>query len=149
MSLSHIHRYLCSIRRQSSSIRIPLSMASTRNSLQYWRNIPMRAEISLGSLSLFSVEKANTVRVSIPYAMHHLENSIRVLEPSQCPRVALPYFTVPYLRFPSIMTATWRGTCCGATPLSLVDSFLLNSIRACLSRSSLGIVTEDVVGDDR
>mmetsp|Transcript_33180 Transcript_33180/g.65716 ORF Transcript_33180/g.65716 Transcript_33180/m.65716 type:complete len:218 (-) Transcript_33180:8-661(-) len=50
---------------------------------------------------------------------------MRALPPSQCPRAALPCTLRPYRRFPSMMTATCRGTshlstsACEAPPSSL------------------------------
>lgn len=180
-----------SVSVDSTRILIFRWMASILNSSQYLQNNAIREATSTGSRCQFSVENAYTLRYWTPSAMHHLAKSTSVLLPSQWPYenafvgynlflyhcipwheaflcvltwVAFPYLLRPYLRFPSIMTATWRGSFSIGTPLSrsvcnslrrvllVATSFSVNTCEPKVARNdsqnvSTGICWRTVIAD--
>ena len=80
--------------------------------VKYLRMRSNRPSSSSAGRAKFSVERAYTVRYSMPIAFALRAMAIMAFMPARCPNVRGMNLRFAHLPLPSIMTATWRGMFC-------------------------------------
>src|SRR5258708_12461922 len=114
--------------------RMPLPSSFSTSCSRERRNSCIRNDTSSGGRRQFSLEKAKSVRNSMPRSMQALTTSRTVSTPRRCPATRGRKRFFAQRPLPSMMMATWRGTIpvSGTACVELVNSGM--SSRAALHR---------------